>query len=184
MMASPLERMLSRTMVTDACWIWLGGRDTQGYGQISVNNRLVGVHRLSYQEHVGPIANGAVIDHLCHDPSVCVGGPCPHRLCVNPAHLRAATVEDNSARQVPAFKTHCVRGHLYTELTTGRNRSGTRYCKACRSEQAAQAAANRKAAHTRARAIRQWARARGIPISSRGRIPAAVVAAYESDRAA
>ena len=183
-MATPLERMLARTMVTDACWLWMGGRDGKGYGQISVSSRLVGVHRLSYEAHVGPIDAGAVIDHTCHDPSVCVGGQCLHRLCVNPDHLRVTTVEENSARQAPAFKTHCSSGHLYTELTTGRTPNGGRYCKACRSERSAEASARRPAAHSRAQAIRDWATSRGIPVSPRGRIPSAVVAAYEADRAA
>ena len=174
------ERVLARTMVTDQCWIYLGGRSGKGYGCISINDRTSPVHRVAYEVNNGPIPDGSVVDHTCHDPAVCVGGMCPHRLCVNPAHLELTDAASNTARQTPAAKTHCIRGHRYTDLTTGRTPSGTRYCKACRSEGAAEAARNRKAVHSRAQAIRTWAAEHGIPVSSRGRISQAVLDAYDA----
>ena len=180
-MGTPIERILRRTMCTDQCWIWLGSRTGKGYGEISVENQSRLVHRVAHEALVGPIPDGYVVDHSCHDPKICVGGQCPHRLCVNPDHLTLATTKDNTARQTPAAKTHCVHGHKYDELTTGRTPNGRRYCKACRSEGARAASANRRTAHSRAKDIRSWAAKRGIPVSSRGRIPQAITDAYERE---
>lgn len=41
-------------------------------------------HRVIYEERVGPIPEGALLDHRCHNT-----------LCVNPAHLRLVTHKQN-----------------------------------------------------------------------------------------
>jgi hypothetical protein len=173
------QRTLLRTMVTDQCWIFLGAQSGKGYGCASVGSRTTATHRLAYEVNVGPIPDDAVIDHTCHDPNVCVGGKCVHRLCVNPAHLMPVAAEQNTARQTPAAATHCINGHLYTDLTTGIS-SGRRYCKACRSERAAEAARNRPVNHARSVAIRTWATENGIPVSRRGRVSEAVIDAWRA----
>jgi len=171
------QRVLARTMVTDQCWIFLGARSGKGYGCTSVSGKTKSAHRVSYAANVGTIPDGVAIDHTCHDPAVCVGGKCVHRLCVNPAHLIATTVQENSARQTPAAATHCIHGHLYTDLTTGIS-DGRRYCKTCRSERSAEAARVRPERHARSRAIREWAARNGIPVTKRGRVSDAVIAAW------
>jgi hypothetical protein len=171
------RRILDRTMVTDQCWIFLGAQSGKGYGCASIGGQSKSAHRISYEVNNGPIPAGMTVDHTCHDPAVCVGGKCVHRLCVNPEHLSIETTEDNSARQTPAAATHCGHGHLYTDLTTGYS-SGRRYCKACRSERSAEAARVRPERHARSRAIREWASANGIPVTRRGRISEAVIAAW------
>lgn len=181
-MSAISERILARTMRTDACWLWLGARCTKGYGQISELGSLVLVHRAMYEAHHGPIPTGKVIDHTCHDPAVCVGGPCVHRACVNPAHLTATTNEQNLARQSPAAKTHCLRGHEYTDANTGRS-NGSRYCRACR--RGAMDRRNERIGHlSEAAAIRQWARDAGFTVGTRGRLGRDVTDAYASARAA
>ena len=172
------QRVVARTMVTDHCWIFLGAQSGKGYGCASVAGATKSVHRVAYEVNVGPIPAGRAVDHTCHDPSICVGGKCVHRLCVNPDHLSLTSTEDNSARQTPAAATHCAHGHLYTDLTTGRTPNGRRYCKACRSERSAEAARVRPERHARARAIREWAASNGIPVTRRGRVGDAVIAAW------
>lgn len=73
----------------DDCWPWIGQRNANGYGRSSVKGRKTYAHRTVYEVWVGPIPDGHDIDHLCHNrDETCPGGTtCPHRACVNPAHL-------------------------------------------------------------------------------------------------
>jgi hypothetical protein len=126
---APLEkRFWAKVQKTDGCWLWLGGVNSGGYGSISRGHRqegMVHVHRVSYEMHCGEIPQGLVIDHLCRN-----------RACVNPAHMELVTLGENvlrgegfSARA--ARKTHCLRGHEFTEENTYRPPSGGRYCRLC-----------------------------------------------------
>ena len=71
------------------CWDWLGSVGTRGYGRIGVGGKMLQAHRFAYEQLVGPIADGLVLDHLCNN-----------KRCVNPAHLEPVTVEDNVRRGV------------------------------------------------------------------------------------
>ncbi len=103
------------------------------------------VHRMTYADAYGPIPDGHVVGHVCHDIAVaagtCIGGMgCPHRRCCNPAHLRAMTVADNnragSAANHPARTRRraakCGRGHAYAVYGGITPSTGRRYCKLCR----------------------------------------------------
>lgn len=98
----------------DACWPWTGTIEKDGYGQTKRSKQSSRAHRLVYELFVGPIPDGLVIDHTCHDPDTCKrGSDCPHRRCVNPAHLCPTTSENNvsKGRCYEAEQTHCLRGH-------------------------------------------------------------------------
>lgn len=93
---------------------------------MSYNDRLLMVHRIAYELAVGPIPVGLVIDHLCRNHS-----------CINPEHLEPVTNVENVMRGESAWarnarKTHCKRGHEFTDENTIR-RNGTRSCRQCRS---------------------------------------------------
>lgn len=87
---------------------------------------------------VGPIPEGLVIDHTCHNNSGCEGGVgCPHRLCVNWInHLEVVTPKVNQLRSpntfssINALKTHCPKGHPYSGDNLVR-RSHGRSCREC-----------------------------------------------------
>lgn len=72
----------------DGCWLWLGAVNHDGYGVISVNNKIERAHRLSYEQHIGQIPEGLQIDHLCRQ-----------RSCVNPSHLEPVTRAENNRRK-------------------------------------------------------------------------------------
>lgn len=94
----------------DACWPWLGYVMKRGYGQIGAPGRgssMLYAHRLSYELAHGPIPDGLTIDHTCHNKDLgCVRGfSCPHRRCVNPAHLEAVSRGENHRRAFSARRT-------------------------------------------------------------------------------
>ncbi len=83
------ERFWPKVQKSDGCWLWAGAKSSKGYGLIGEggrNGRDLLAHRVSYQLQVGEIPDGLSILHSCDTP-----------LCVNPAHLRCGTTQENIA---------------------------------------------------------------------------------------
>lgn len=70
--------------LTEGCWDWSGGTYPSGYGCLSVGGRRMIASRASYERYVGSIPVGMSVLHSCDRP-----------ICVQPAHLRAGTGNDN-----------------------------------------------------------------------------------------
>lgn len=121
------------------CWIFRpmnpGETFRSRYAWISVKGKSLLVHRIAYEQLVGPIPEGMTIDHLCRN-----------HFCVNPAHLEAVSNRTNVLRGVGltatnARRTTCVHGHPFDEKNTythewwdrGR-RARARQCIACTRE--------------------------------------------------
>jgi HNH endonuclease len=144
------ERLERRTEYVGDCFIWTGKTGSNGYGAITISvdgrRKCRALHRVSYEEFIGPIPDGYQVDHACHsdNPEACPGRPnCLHILCWNPEHLRAVTRLENmqGRKSQPGWlarngrrKTHCKRGHEFTPENTyvPPNNPYAQVCKECR----------------------------------------------------
>lgn len=134
------------------CWLWTSSLQYNGYGKIGIHGRSPALaHRVSYELVNGPLPAGAHLDHVCHNGSGCtLGDSCPHRRCVNPAHLEPASARENVRRGESqaahqARQTHCVHGHEFTPENT-RWHKGHRNCRACEKREDRERTARRRAA--------------------------------------
>lgn len=122
------------------CWLWVAGRNTDGYGRFKVGGRHVKAHRWAYESLVGPIPEGLEIDHLCRNPP-----------CVNPAHMEPVVHRENLLRgdtlpAVQVARTHCPQGHPYAGDNLRVSSDGRRVCRACHRRRMAERRARRRLA--------------------------------------
>lgn len=120
------ERFWNKVDKTDDHWLWRGQKTTSGYGKYELNM----AHRISWYLTHGEIPKGMYVDHICRV-----------RSCVNPAHLRTVIPRLNSLENsdspsaLNAKKTHCQRGHEFTNENTyiyvRRNGKRSRSCRTC-----------------------------------------------------
>lgn len=86
------------------CWVWTGAKTSKGYGGLQEGGRgskMLLAHRVSYEIHKGPLADGMLVLHSCDNPS-----------CVNPDHLRAGTQSEN-------IKEAFSKGRKYAPKASG-----------------------------------------------------------------
>ena len=126
----------------DGCWIWTASVNKNGYGRFwprGGDGWLA--HRWIYSALYGE-PSGLVIDHLCRVPA-----------CVNPGHLEAVPQVENVRRGLAGettrlrmlTKTHCARGHEWTDENT-KVTPRQRKCRACIREDSARARERRRSA--------------------------------------
>lgn len=83
-----IERLMARVKKEESgCWVLTGYKMPNGYMQVGRGGRGGGTalaHRVAYEEMVGTIPEGGLVDHLCFN-----------RACINPEHLRLVSHKQN-----------------------------------------------------------------------------------------
>lgn len=88
------------------CKLWFGASVPAGYGNISVNGRLLRTHRVAWELVNGPIPQGLHVLHACDMPA-----------CINVAHLFLGTATDNMRDMVAKgrggqyINRGCIKSH-------------------------------------------------------------------------
>lgn len=108
------------------CWIYQGLCGSgNGYKILTYRGKTQLAHRAFYKHHVGPIPDGLVLDHLCRVIT-----------CVNPVHLEAVTLLENSRRgkrgDLYEYPSHCPHGHEFTNENSVWVNARHRQCRACK----------------------------------------------------
>ncbi len=93
-LAERLEQW-SQPEPNSGCLLWLGAPVRDGYGQLSVNGRLIRAHRLAWEVAHGPVHPNLCVLHSCDTPA-----------CINPAHLFVGTRLDNARDRKAKGRNH------------------------------------------------------------------------------
>ena len=81
---TPEELFWMKVEKSAGCWLWTGALQRDGYAHFTAGGKTISSHRHAYTLLVGPIPEGMDLLHTCDV-----------RHCVNPAHLRPGTHDDN-----------------------------------------------------------------------------------------
>lgn len=122
--------LLKRRKITESdCWEYTGCNRGNGYGVICLAGKYIGTHQASMMIFK-PLEFKAYLNTL---------HKCNNKICFNPDHLYMGTHAQNerdkkiAGRNANTNKTHCPRGHKYTEENTYIQPStGSRLCRICR----------------------------------------------------
>ncbi len=91
----------------EECWPWQGRSDLEGYGRFVFGKHERLAHRIAYELHHGaPIGPRVVLVHRCRN-----------RLCVNPLHLTASTVQESNAATRAAGRNARGEDHGHAQLS-------------------------------------------------------------------
>lgn len=89
------------------CTLWGASIDRDGYGNFSFMRKSLKSHRVALEIKLGrPIAPGLIAFHVCNSPA-----------CINPDHLKEATVQENNQYRDECSRTCKGEAHGNAKLT-------------------------------------------------------------------
>lgn len=106
------ERFWSKVAKTDTCWNWIGTGNQYGYGMFKTGGRTapsITSHRFAYEQLIGPIPEGKLLDHICHN-----------KACVNPSHLRPVNPKQNNENRGVVNKNNKSTGVRGVTISRGK----------------------------------------------------------------
>lgn len=121
-----IEIFLARTKPENDCQIWQGGVSKNNYPQAKIERRTTLVHNYIYRNfNEQEIPEGMLVI-----------ASCGNKKCLAPQHLvlknrKEHILTTDSVWAINARKTHCPKGHEYTEDNTFIMSSGARACIQC-----------------------------------------------------
>lgn len=104
-----VDKFLSQVrFLPNGCWEWVGPKDKDGYGITTQVNGTKRAHRIAFFMATGQLPK--LLEHIV----------CDYAACVNPHHCKSSDDRHNVLRgrgptAINARKTHCDRGHPFTE---------------------------------------------------------------------
>lgn len=121
-----MPRFWAKVRKTDTCWFWDGAKSGPGYGSFWDCHHVIRAHRFAYAALVGSVPADKEVHHTCYEPS-----------CVNPAHLRLVTSQENLLDSPRTWatrnrsKSHCKHGHPLVKANLWLGGLPRRVCKVC-----------------------------------------------------
>ncbi len=122
-----MKRLMEKVTINEnGCWLVNQSLDPDGYHITSYKGKSQRCHRIVYELTHGKIPDDLVCDHY----------HCDTRNCMNPDHMMITTSKENTQRGISynRNKTHCIKGHEFTEQNTWYEHNGYRHCRKCRYE--------------------------------------------------
>lgn len=125
------QRYLDSLHAEGECLVSSYSVGSHGYAQVGWHQdgrRVMHLgHRIAWFIAHGELpANGLTVDHLCRN-----------RRCGRIDHLRLLSNVENARLNGNAVKTHCKRGHAFSDENAYRDGKGHRRCRACAKQRAA-----------------------------------------------
>ena len=127
---SLFKRFWNKVLIGDGCWEWIGARQKDWHGRVSVWNEDGTMHNEVTSRAAWFLTTGKW-------PELQVLHRCDNPVCVRPSHLFEGTQQDNIQDCIDKGRFHggkiyatvCKRGH---DLTDAYMHQGKRHCRICR----------------------------------------------------
>lgn len=127
--ATLIERFMEKCRRSESgCLEWTGAVQSSGYGSFGGGDgKSYLAHRWIWEYANGPIPDGLVLDHVCHN-----------RKCQETAHMRTCSSAENilapnsmAPSAENARRTACVEGHPFSGANLLIRPRGNRTCREC-----------------------------------------------------